>query len=695
MARNWRPGIQTIRWICWILILCVLRASTAAQLIEEDSFFKEVGPLLTLSDERPRGGGWNPFLAYAPPLPLADEYFCYAPVDDIAAATELGEPIGEAHPLHVLTVFYPKEPEPGDRFPTLIFSPAGVFKGQPPDPVGGPYLLQEFVLNGWAVVTVGTTGLNSWPTCAQAVECANPLCMCGDTSCDGSNPPTDPLPTMPCNPGAAPDCTGLPPRPSACWDQNMYYDPSSGADEAWNDFNYFFGEKDFLWARQYIAEHSGEDDVGEPDEFFVDNDRIVVAGTSTGAHYAASLAFGPNRAWGTMLGGIPVSSQSQQDTRVAGLIMLEPVCWWPAFKADVSEGGVHFSRSDDPLDPLYRERTLLGGIGMIESIDQIERGSSSSWARADDATRLPVFIANGDGGFTTGFSHRPPSLFPNVYDRRSGSTASDQDPSIADGAFPVILPVMLLHDTWFALILREDLRLKDELFHNWHSRLMLRADTVWDDIHPIFWEPGVVAPLGGAEDITIVDDEYGTACKEGGSDCSSQSNVDLGGRIREWAERELCVETVPGVGCRNSGRNYGTLRTSAGVIGEDLVITVDASNMEDRYDHVGFLAFLDVGADDPLCKLNYYVQLLDQYVLVLDCELANGNLLEGSGPSGSNYHPIPPSRVLTFTAPIPDTGGFSAGDLIVLQACVYDLEAPFGGFPAIALTNAQDILLSD
>lgn len=77
----------------------------------------------------------------------------------------------------------------------------------------------------------------------------------------------------------------MPPFPSAvgpCISTNLWQNPDTPASH-WDDFNYFFGEKDFTWARQWVAEKSDDP------LFMFDNTKIVSCGTSAGATYSAFL----------------------------------------------------------------------------------------------------------------------------------------------------------------------------------------------------------------------------------------------------------------------------------------------------------------------------------------------------------------------------------------------------------------------
>jgi len=204
---------------------------------------------------------------------------------------------GVPHTVQELTIFLPDLPPPpdgGGLYPTLLYSPAGAFQqGQATESnqtVGGLFgehralkktghgpiyvainnprptfpspsteastlnppcgFLDEALNRGWALVTVGTTGWNSWPTCAQDEDC---------TFCQNTSP--DPCGAM----------------PGPCRDTNLWIDPSSAA---WNDFNMFSGEKEFTWARQWIGEN------GTNPLYNLDTNRVVVCGTSTGAIYS-------------------------------------------------------------------------------------------------------------------------------------------------------------------------------------------------------------------------------------------------------------------------------------------------------------------------------------------------------------------------------------------------------------------------
>ena len=286
--------------------------------------FPEAHPLYSIST--PDGQGQVTPI----PNPSGGNSFCYAPPD--VEDENFGN--GEPHPAQFLTVFWPiPNPAPGQVFPTVMYCTAGVFLQGDGSIAGNPgAFLCQAVADGWCVITVGSVGYDSWPTCSQYVECTDPLCdctvvpNCGQCNATGQNP----------------NCPFY--MAGSCWDPNLFYPAGSGP---WNDFNYFYGEKDITWARQFVAANANM--------LHVDNARVVLSGTSTGAIYAAFVAYGPNRAWTDP----DLSSQSHQDTRVAGLVAFDPVSWIGASETLNGSGfpyrGLHWAEVNDPAQSSYRQ----------------------------------------------------------------------------------------------------------------------------------------------------------------------------------------------------------------------------------------------------------------------------------------------------------------------------------------------------
>lgn len=618
------------------------------------------------------------------------------------------------HPRHLLTVFVPTVPPPPDTglYPTLLYSPASMFSsaeaanledgfrefdpllviGEDPGPgggVGGGYgelhcttsysgssssaatvtpsapplppcdFLATALNAGWAVVTVGSTGWDSWPTCAQLNDC---------------NPCLNPTGT---DPGCAP--TG------SCWDTNLWYPPGSAE---WDDFSLFWGEKDFTWARQWVAENAATYDI--------DNDRIVVCGTSTGSIYSAFLAYGPNRAWG---GGF--SSQAQQDTRVAGIVAFEPNTWVKALRT--TWGGVHWSSSTDSGDVCgptgvgcvfgspalcyNRRATVLdGGLGDVAD-GLLESTSVSRWVRElEDASErpTPTFIASGDGFATTGFQ-RNANLVPFAadYDRHLSAllcgtgvgpgTLVSGDPLLA---FTSGADELRLHDSWFAMNFMVDLAMLDDTlgrpFHEHRSRLFLQSGHAWGYLPPCL-STTASPPTSAAEvlglDGTYLGEGFGT---------QSIENTGLAPKVIDWMENELCVERTPGVTCRNPvvagpgatpNANYSNYDVATSFTGVPTPVEIDL-NQSPGYELAAVLIFTA-----PYAPGSEIVLASDQVVL---CDLST--LLVTT-----DFDVADVDGVVRF-----DLGAASPGSPdFYTQAVLVDAQ----GLMPFALTNAQDLTL--
>lgn len=506
------------------------------------------------------------------------EKLCYAPPE-----------VFEPHSVHELTIFLPLVPPPPDAplngmgqplYPTVLYSPAGAFgqgttegtqppttgslfgefeplptigkglpassnlkvllkPGQQPPPLteSAPLcgFLDTALLRGWAVVTVGTTGWNSWPVCSQVNDC---------NECQNLGT-TNPL------------CAGT----LTCRDTNLWIDPASAE---WDDFDVYSGEKEFTWARQWIGEHGAD--------HLLDTDRVVVCGTSTGAIYSAFLAFGPNRAWGPL---VSFPGQSRQDTRVAGMVAFEPNVWVRALST--TSPGVHWPSSTDPLDdcgstgipciqggPCYNRRaptTSTAGFGLVE------QSSISRWVRAieGDEQPTPVFIASGDGGFTTGFA-RDANLPAHAadYERHlinlGCGTAVGPNPALVTGD-PLLEysagPELFLHDSWNAINFRIDLALLDVLSgdttHALRSRLYLQEGQAWGNLPPCL---SLVAPSPptSASEVTYLDGtfpDYNPCPCPPTEPLSAINNVALAPDVVTWMEAAIGVERGAGAVVRN------------------------------------------------------------------------------------------------------------------------------------------------
>ncbi len=265
-----------------IALFCLAMAPSASA----QEMFGQAYPYLDLM----QGESGNTFSPLTNPA-TGGTTFPYAPAQDIANPLLNAESRSDAvpHDYQVLSIYWPYSPAMGERFPTLFYCTAGPFSESTGIPNVVPTFLETALGDGWCVVTVGGVGSNSQPTSTQIQRCIE----VGGTS---TNPPP-------------------------CWDYNLWYPPDDVTEPSpspWNDFNYFYGEKDMVWARQWIAEHAAT--------YHIDNDRIVVSGLSTGAIYTSFLAYQPNRAWV----GQNYSSQSQRDTRVAAFVSWDQPVWMPA-----------------------------------------------------------------------------------------------------------------------------------------------------------------------------------------------------------------------------------------------------------------------------------------------------------------------------------------------------------------------------
>lgn len=617
--------------------------------------------------------------------------------------------VGVPHPRHLLTVFLPTVPPPPDTglYPTLLYSPASMFSSaeaanledgfrefgpllvigeDPPNPGGGGGFVElhctvthpgpgsgassasavplppcDFLataLNaGWAVVTVGSTGWDSWPTCGQLNDCNECLNPAGS------------------NPGCAP--TG------GCWDTNLWYPPGS---PQWDDFDLFWGEKDFTWARQWVAENAGT--------YSIDNDRIVVCGTSTGSIYSAFLAYGPNRAWG---GGF--STQAQRDTRVAGMVAFEPNTWVKALRT--TWGGVHWGSSTSaamlcgstgvgcvfgsPAACYNRRATILdGGVGDVAP-GLLESTSVSRWVRElEDASErpTPTFIASGDGFATTGFQ-RDANLAPFAadYDRHLSAllcgtgvgpgTLVSGDPLLA---FTSGADELRLHDSWFAMNYMVDLAMLDDTlgrpFHEHRSRLFLLDGHDWDHLPPCLSK--TASPPASAAEVLGLDGTYAGE----GFGTQSIENTGLAPQVIAWMERELCVERTPGVACRNPvvagpsatpNANFSNYATATSFTGVPTAVEIDLKQSP-GYELAAVLIFTA-----PYAPGSELVLAGDQVIL---CDL--GTLLFTTA-----FDVADGDGVVRFTlgAPAPASPPFYT------QAVLVDAQAlmPF------ALTNAQDL----
>ncbi len=325
-------------------------------------------------------------VAPCPPPGTAQPFVCASPdgagnVRRCYAPPELAVP----HANHVLTVFYPPTGvPPAGGWPVILHSGAANFLAADPLELlvaapSGTADLYQACLHGWCIISVGTTGLLS----------------------TGSDFP------------------------------NLFRDYGS---PEWNDFSKYWGEKEFAWARQWVAENAAT--------LGVNNDRVVPWGVSTGAVYGASVALGPRRVFATA-----TSAQSQRDTRCAGLVAFALPTWIGAHQQSVTS--------------FYRHWPTAAGLpplpGQVADPEIIKRASPSRWVRelASYAADTPVLFLYDEGLGSTDF----------------GRDAVTGDPTLTDA----IDWIAFLHAGWFGLTLRYDLETVASGFHADRSRLALSA----------------------------------------------------------------------------------------------------------------------------------------------------------------------------------------------------------------------------
>ncbi|MFT5464651.1 MAG: hypothetical protein ACI8QS_003554 [Planctomycetota bacterium] len=325
--------------------------------------------------------------------------------------------LGSGHPQQRLTVFYPDKSiftKPAGGWPVLLYSPAGAFAeaaplgisasaitgicGEPPGVSNmatgiGLKLLNDALQSGWAVITVGTIGWNSEPV--------------------GSYAP------------------------------NLFFDQTS---PLWNTGLAYCGEQEFTWARQYVGLYANADDPNGCPALGIDNDKVVVCGTSTGGIYSAFVALGPDRA---DLGSS--TPQFQESTRCAGVILFETPTWFPAYDLDLP--GLHWSDSSNPTDASRQLADADPGDLVASSI--------SHWIRdpASMSVDTPAFLAFDEALQDPDFS-------------RSSTCEIDpaaNDPGLADSLNTQV------HDSWFGLIATEDLACIASSFHGDQSRLWMSS----------------------------------------------------------------------------------------------------------------------------------------------------------------------------------------------------------------------------
>lgn len=532
----------------------------------------------------PEDTGLYPVLLYSPASAFATTQTTLAAFAAGSVAT-FEDGLGEFEPLTEIEDGLPD----GGGGPVITLTGTGTYLcvGSCPPPTSAPsaptqpspLFLTEALNSGWAVVTVGTTGFNSWPTCEEDQDC------------------------------------------------NLWYEPGTAQ---WDDFSLFYGEKEFLWARQWVGEHGA----GQ----MLDTDRVVVCGTSTGAIYASFLAFGPNRAWDGSH-----SSQAQQDTRVAAVVAFEPNTWIKGLSPALP--GVHWPSSSNALSictpgsggcngggTCFNRRASTLGSGNPVATGLLEESSISRWVREiEDASELstPAFIAAGDGLVTTDFA-RDAEDYPEDYERYwcdpdpEGEDPCENGLTLGDPllAFPSSGPPLRLHDSWYAINFALDLEMLDAAtgttFHEENSRLFLQDGHTWSNLPPHLSVGGMVPP-DTAADVLLLDDTYANH-----GNLQSIDNPDLVPQVITWMDEVLGIEHPGSTAFRNpalvgpsSVPNVNPALYTLDDVRQGLStkVTIDLSNSD--YELASVLVFTDAyapgtelvlsGGQALLCDLGSYL----------------------------------------------------------------------------------------
>lgn len=578
-------------------------------------------------------------------------------------------------PAQRMTVFYPQGlVKPSGGWPVLLFSPCGAFRETEPPasaPAPGPGedaregmrpwsppaalpfplgdrgyaftetpplvqicaadeesgeaapvsgFLYQALLRGWAVACVGTIGIDSrLDTRGKLVPFGGQLLIDRDPNLfypadDGNGMPTD----------------------------------------EWESCELFYGEKDFTWARQYLAEHAGE--------LEIDDDLVVASGVSCGSTYAAFVALGPDRA------RTSGSSLLQQSTRCAGFLGFETPAWWPAFNDEVtaphwegaSAGKRAATMADVPADTLARA--------------SVSRWIRESGSLAADTPALLVFDEglaadamadlerdDGNGGCgdwpaASGDPCLTDALLPcvdcNDFDPlcallglSSGCFCNPLVSRFCAGSSTDIIDYTRAHDSWNGIVLQQDLLLYG------HPDSQLLLETGVPSAHPGL--PALQTQVftdttGGFVPSTIEDP-----------------------LVVEAALSWLCAlrDDVLGIssGCaaatyRNAAPNPASLSVTPPVLGGTMACVVDL-------DTTGHTMAQVIGLDSP------DTMQLATYVLLCQ-DLGSGILFQqtASGPIAIVQVAIP-------------NGTYMVGSTLCVQAI------QFGGGGADALSNAQDVVV--
>lgn len=558
------------------------------------------------------------------------------------------------HQAQKLTVFYPVGTPPSTGWPVILYSPCGSFleasvripgtipsasmmfgesAAIPPIALPDQAFLREALELGWSVVVVGTVGTNS---------CTLPQAACLFPNCG----PT----------GTLPDCR----------DPNLAYPPAMFPDE-WDDYEVFYGEKDFTWARQFVADHArplGDSDPSNDPDLVIDNGKVLACGVSCGATYAAFVALGPNRARSSG------SAQVQQDTRCAGLIAFEAPTWWPAFPEA-------FPAAHWPRESEIRQRAgFLSSWPLPNPLDNppeesvLEASSISSWMRdvpgltASERPQPKCFFAYVDG---LGLCEDDPQY--EEYDR---------DLAVA----PTLrrLPELFLHDSWFGLVAKQDLLAIDaalgDTFHRTHSRLFLQDDVPTNELFGCL-PPTALTPFrsfgwescssyqtpvaGGTHFCPIVDGTFVRQNAVGsGLPVAAIDNTDLWRYLFCWMSEEFDVPLLFNVTWRNGGSNPDVYDATTPRVNHPFDMSAVAGPST-------FGIF--IGMDTPVSAVLGGGQVL----LVAGTELFNSGLVFAAGGS------------IDYTLTVPANPAL-CGVQVYTQAVL-------GGSPPFKLTNAQDLIV--
>jgi hypothetical protein len=561
-------------------------------------------------------------------------------------------------PAQRLTVFYPTGfVKPADGWPVLLFSPAGAFREAQaptegaeaalPYPLGtksldfgeaAPLLeicaasadgaedaalggfLYDVLSRGWAVVCVGTVGIDS------RLDDRGKLVPFGGLLLNDRDP-------------------------------NIFYPTEDGGGSPtpeWENFELFWGEKDFTWARQYLAENATELDL--------DNDVVVTSGVSSGAIYAAFVALGPDRAHASG------SSQVMQSTQCAGFIGFETPAWFPAFNPEVP--APHWE------GPTAGYRAVTMGDA---STSDLAASSVSTWIRETGslAASTPALLVYDEG---------VAAVDPADFERDDGSGGCDAwpaatgDPCLTDALLPCIdchdldgicaligfpqgcfcnplvsrfcagsdveiIDFTRAHDSWNGVVLLQD------LLTYGHPDSQLLMETGVMTAHPDLpaLQTAIYTDTSGTFPASAMDDPL----------------------VRQYALSWLCQlrDDVKGTSSdcpagvyRNESPNAASLSLTPPILGKTMTCVVDL-------DTTGHPLAQVIGLDTPASIP------LGTYVLL--CQDSGSGILFQSTASG-------PLAIMDIAIP---NGTYMAGSMFCVQAI------HFGGGSGDALSNAQDVVV--